>query len=292
MKKLLSAFINGITAPFRWVARGIRAILSKSFLGVFLAEEPEDTPIFDTIKKVTDEPSDFFSALLEHLADLRGHIFRSVLALILASAVAFYFSEVIKAWLAAPFGNPNELTTLGPTEGVGAIMRITFVTGFSMALPYIAFEILRFTAPGISRKARLFGLLSIPFISLFFAGGVIFAYYIMLPPAITFLGEFGGFNNQWTAVEYFPFATKVLFWVGLSFEFPLVTFVLSAMRVLPPRVLRENWRLAVIILTILAAMITPTVDPFNMLIVLLPLWTLYGLGIIMAQLAWRGKDRA
>jgi sec-independent protein translocase protein TatC len=82
-----------------------------------------------------------------------------------------------------------------------------------------------------------------------------------------------------------------MFWIGIAFEFPLISFILSAMRILPARLLKDQWRLAFIILAILAAMITPTIDPINMMLVLLPLWSLYGLSIMMAYIAQRGGDK-
>jgi sec-independent protein translocase protein TatC len=83
--------------------------------------------------------------------------------------------------------------------------------------------------------------------------------------------------------------TGLMFWIGVSFEFPLVAYVLSAMRVLKPEALRDNWRIAVIAIAVLAAMITPTVDPINMGIVMIPLIVLYFLGILMAYLARGGR---
>jgi sec-independent protein translocase protein TatC len=166
-------------------------------------------------------------------------------------------------------------------------MRITFLSGFVIALPYICFEILRFLAPGISRKSRLIGLFGIPFVGVFFVAGLIFAYKFMLDPALEILLNFMEIQTIPRPNSYFRFVTSLMFWIGIAFEFPLVAFVLSSMGIITSKTLRDHWRLAFIILAILAAMITPTIDPINMMIVLLPLWSLYGLSILMASIGGR-----
>ena len=276
-----------ITAPFRWISKGIVSILNKTILGEFLAEDPEDTPILDTIQKATDDPKDFLESLLEHLNALRKHLFRAVAALIITSIMSFIFIKDIMAWLSKPIGGIEELQAIEVTESIGVVMRITFLSGFVIALPYICFELLRFLAPGISRKARLTGLLGIPFVGVFFVAGLLFTYKFMLDPALNILLSFMGIHTIPRPNSYFRFVTSLMFWIGVAFEFPLVSYVLSAMGIITSKTLRDHWRLAFIILAIVAAMITPTVDPINMMIVLLPLWSLYGLSIVMASIGHR-----
>jgi sec-independent protein translocase protein TatC len=287
MPTLFKKIWTFITAPFRWIFRGIFSIVNKTFLGDFLAEDPEDTPILDTIQKATDDPMDFLDSLLEHLTALRKHLFRAVAVLILTSILSFIFITNIMEWLSKPIGGIEELQAIEVTESIGVVMRITFLSGFVIALPYLCFEILRFVAPGISRKARLIGLFGIPFVGVFFVAGLLFAYQFMLNPALKILLNFMGIQTLPRPNSYFRFVTSLMFWIGMAFEFPLVAYVLSSMGIITAQTLRDHWRLAFIILAILAAMITPTVDPINMMIVLLPLWLLYGLSIVMASIGHR-----
>lgn len=287
MRTLFKKIWGFITAPFRWIFKGINSIVNKSFLGDFLVEDPEDTPILDTIQKATDEPKDFLDSLLEHLNALRKHLFRAVAAIIITSIVSFIFITDIMEWLSQPIGGIEELQAIEVTESIGVVMRITFLSGFVIALPYICFEILRFVAPGISRKARLIGLLGIPFVGAFFAAGILFAYKFMLDPALDILLNFMEIQTIPRPNSYFRFVTSLMFWIGIAFEFPLVSYVLSSMGIITSGTLRDHWRLAFILLSILAAMITPTIDPINMMIVLLPLWSLYGLSIVMASIGHR-----
>lgn len=289
MGRILRGFVSIITAPFHWVGRGFMFLINKTFIRVFIAEDPVDTPILDTIQKVTDEPKDFFDQLVEHLVALRKHLFRAVFVFLLTSIVTFFFYEDIMDWMALPIGGMEKLQVIEVTESVSVIMQIVFTSAFAISVPYISFEILLFIAPGISRKSRLFGLIGIPFVVIFFGIGIAFAYFLMMPTALLFLHDILNIQTVWTLSSYFTFVTRVMFWIGLSFELPLLSFILSAMRVLPPKFLKEHWRIAFILLALLAAMITPTPDPYNMMIVLLPLWLLYGLSIFMATLARREK---
>jgi sec-independent protein translocase protein TatC len=163
--------------------------------------------------------------------------------------------------------------------------------GVALALPYIAFEIWFFVAPGISPRSRWMGLLGIPFAVAFFFAGVAFAYFVMLPVALPFLLGLTGIPAHPTAESYFSFLLNIMFWIGLSFEFPLVIFILSSIGLVNPRALLTQWRLAVVIISVAAAAITPTVDPVNMAIVMTPLILLYFLSIVLsyAAVAARGK---
>jgi sec-independent protein translocase protein TatC len=109
----------------------------------------------------------------------------------------------------------------------------------------------------------------------------------MIPAAIGFLKTWQDelFLQVWQSQKYFPFVTSLLFWIGLSFETPLIIFILAKLGLVTPIFLLKQWRFAIVIIAIMAAMITPTVDPFNMALVMLPLIVLYGLSILLSYLA-------
>ncbi|MCW5888401.1 MAG: twin-arginine translocase subunit TatC, partial [Anaerolineales bacterium] len=128
-------------------------------------------------------------------------------------------------------------------------------------------------------------------ILILFACGALFTYYILLPPAVTFLVNFMEIPTQVRPSSYIGFATGLMFWIGLAFELPLLSFVLAAIGLLPARWLSANWRIAVVVLAIIAAAITPTVDPINMLLVWAPLVALYFLSVATALLAQHQRVR-
>jgi len=272
-----------VTSPIRLIAWFARSIVAG--FKTFFIEEPVDTPLGDTVQKAVENPGD----LLTHLAALRGHLLRSALALILMAGVVFSYSPQLLDWLAQPIGGVAELQAIEVTEPIGVVMRITLITAFAISLPYISFELLLFAAPGLSRRSRFFGLFAIPLVSVFFLGGMAFTYFYILPQALPFLLGFMDIPTLVRPSSYVTFSTGLMFWIGISFEFPLVSYVLSSMGILPASLLRRQWRIAVVLLSVVAAAITPTIDPINMLIVWIPLVLLYFLSVGTASLAERQR---
>ncbi len=292
MRKVFSTIWKVITAPFRfvfWLFRTIFNFFKKIFLAIknFFSEEPEETPIGDVLQAGFENPA----SILYHLNELRKHIFRAVLGFVIATVLAFIFITQILEWITQPIGGIEQMQAIEITEPVGVVMRVALLTGFAISLPYIAFELMLFAAPGLSRRARVIGIFSIPLVFIFFIGGMAFAYYFMLDAALPVLLNFMGIPTLPRPSSYIRFVTGLMFWIGVSFEFPLIAYVLSAMRLLKPENLRDNWRIAVIGIAVLAAMITPTVDPINMGIVMVPLIVLYAMGVGMSYLAWAGRRR-
>jgi sec-independent protein translocase protein TatC len=283
MRRLLSNLLRLITAPFR----AIGSFFGRIFAGPtrFFTDEPEDTPLGETVQKAIANPSD----VLAHLAALRGHLMRATLAMLIVAFIMFEFSGNLLGWLAEPIGGLEGLQAIEVTEPIGVVMRVTMLSAFAITLPYIAFELLMFVAPGLSRRARMIGFLAIPLVFLLFIAGMLFTYFYLLPPAVTFLLNFMDIPTVVRPSSYIGFATGLMFWVGLAFEFPLLSYVLAAMGLLPARWLGQNWRVAIVALAVLAAAITPTIDPINMLLVWLPLVGLYFLSVGTASLAQRQR---
>jgi sec-independent protein translocase protein TatC len=285
MHGVLAAFWRLLTAPFRLLGRFFGWLLRP--IKLFFTQEPDDTPLGETVQKAIAHPGD----VLAHLAALRGHLLRATLALLIVSAVVFNFAPRILDLLAQPIGGITQLQAVDVTEPIGVVMRVTLLASFAITLPYIAFELLLFVAPGLSRSARTIGLVAIPMVFVFFVAGMAFTYFVLLPPAIEFLLNFMGIPTAVRPSSYISFATGLMFWVGLAFEFPLLSYFLAAMGLLPARWLSANWRVAVVGLSVLAAAITPTVDPINMMLVWVPLVALYFLSVGTASLAQRQRAR-
>ena len=125
----------------------------------------------------------------------------------------------------------------------------------------------------------------------FFAGGMAFAYFILLPPAMKFLLNFMGVQVIPRPSSYISFVTGILFWIGVTFEFPLVIYVLSWIGIVKPKSLLKHWKIAVVVIAILAAAITPTTDPVNMTLVMAPMILLYFASIGLGYLALVGRKK-
>lgn len=312
--RLVRSLWLGLSAPFRFLG-GLRARITR-----FFTEEPEDTPITDTLVETVQSRDSFFdtvAAFAEHLEALRGHLTRSVIVLALCAGLSFWQITSIMALLTMPLApdalneylqlpsrtatesfarflelgqqNIKILTTREPAEGIGTVMRVSLLAATVLAMPWIITEIYLFIAPGLFPKSRIRLLLAIPFASLLFAVGVAFTYFVMLPVAIPFLEEFGGFSTAWTPSSYFNLVTSLMFWVGIAFQMPLIIYALAAVGLLKSSQLLAQWRIAVVAIAIIAAIITPTTDPLNMAVIMVPMVALYFVSIAGAWVAERGR---
>jgi sec-independent protein translocase protein TatC len=282
-----------ITAPFRfvyWFFRSIFRWFSRTFKEIrsFFTEEVEDSPVTDAVSKAVEHPQE----LLAHLDALRKHLLRSVAAIALTTALSFAFNHQILEFLSRPLaGGMESLIAIEVTEPIGTVMRVSLLSGFAIAFPYVALEMWMFIAPGLSRKSRFYGLVAIPVATIFFIGGMAFAYYVMLPAALPFLLNFMGIATIPRPSSYIKFVTGIMFWLGVAFEFPLVIYLLARLGLIKADMLLQQWRLAIVIIAIVAAVITPTVDPVNMSLVMGPMIVLYFLSIFLAKFAERGRAR-
>lgn len=285
MRNLLRTLWRIITTPFRiifFVFRRIGRAFKQvgSEINAFFTEEVEDAPVGDALSKAWDHPSE----LLVHVDALRKHLLRSVGALVLTTALSFTFFPQILAFLSIPL-HGEKLVAIEVTEPIGTVMQVSLLAGVALAFPYIALEAWLFIAPGLSRKARIWGLLAIPIATLFFLGGMAFAYYVMLPAAIPILLNFMGIFTVPRPKSYISFVTALLFWLGVFFEFPLIIFLLAKLGLVKAKDLTKQWRFAVVIIAVIAAAITPTVDPVNMSLVMGPMVLLYFFSILLAKIA-------
>ena len=288
MRKILRRLWQIISFPFRMLGK-VLVLPIKAFKGIrtFLTEEPEDQPLVDVFTTSIKHPS----GLIEHVDALRKHLLRMAIALVIGVGICATFTTKIIDLLSRPIGGIKTLQAIDVTESVGVFMRVALIAGFAIALPYIAFELWLFAAPGLHARARQMGLLGIPLALVFFIGGVLFAYYLLLPTALPFLLSFMGIHTVPRVSSYVDFVTGLLFWIGIAFEFPLVIYVLSLMGLVKPKMLAKFWRYAIVIIAILAAAVTPTVDPVNMALVMAPMILLYFLSIGLSQVAVLGQKR-
>jgi sec-independent protein translocase protein TatC len=224
--------------------------------------------------------------LMEHLKELRNRLIRAFIALIIATLVSLIFTRQVLIFLIAPMGaTPPQ--ALKPTESIGNYMKVALICGVTLAMPFIVYQIGRFTAPGLTKKEKRYLFVLVPGATVCFVAGIAFAYFVMLPTAIPFLQGFLSdiIKQQWAIGEYLSFVTSLLFWIGVAFELPLFVYFLAKLGIVDSKMLSKNRKYAVVIIAILAAVITPTVDPLNMALVMGPLIVLYELGVLLAKLA-------
>ncbi|MCE9645255.1 MAG: twin-arginine translocase subunit TatC [Chloroflexi bacterium] len=289
MRKLLSGLWKVLTFPFRLVFNILAFPFRKiSQFNKFLNTEPEERPLTEVFVDLTTN-ADTRQMLWDQIEALRMHLLRALLSLVVTVSISFLFTQKIIFFLAQPVGGMDKLVAIDVTETVGVFMKVALLCGVALAIPYIAFELWLFAAPGLKPRERKMGLAGIPLATIFFLGGAAFTFFIMLPAALPFLEKFIAIKTELRPQSYYSFVTGLMFWIGVSFEFPLVIYVLSAIGLIQPRVLAEQWRLAIVIIAIVAAVITPTIDPVNQALVMAPMILLYFISIGLSYIAYAGR---
>jgi sec-independent protein translocase protein TatC len=273
-------FYNIAAFPFRKINQFIK----------FLNTEPDERPLTEVFVDLTTN-KDTREMMWDQVEALRMHLLRAVLVLVLTVCISFLFAQRIMDYLAEPAGGIDTLKAIEVTESVSVFMKVALFSGIALAIPYIAFELWLFAAPGLRPRERKIGLAGIPLASIFFIGGAAFTFYIMLPAALPFLNGFMGIRTEWRPQSYFSFVTGLMFWIGIAFEFPLVVYLLSAIGFVNPKMLAEQWKLAIVIIAIVAAIITPTIDPINQGLVMAPMILLYFVSIGLSYIADAGRKR-
>lgn len=235
--------------------------------------------------------------LLEHLRELRNRVLVSAVAVVLGMVICLYFWEAIVGWMLAPAraqeGEDFGLAVFGPTETIGVLFKVGMYGGLMLASPVVLYELLAFIVPGLTPKERKLLLPGLFGIIIFLVAGMAFAYWIILPASLGFLLDLGGdnFNPVIGAKQYIDFATRIVFWVGLSFELPMVLALIARLGVVRAKQLLGFWRYAIVIIFVIAAIVTPTPDPLTQSLVAGPLLGLYVVGIGFAWLVQPKRPR-
>ncbi|HPC05281.1 MAG TPA: twin-arginine translocase subunit TatC [Anaerolineaceae bacterium] len=229
-------------------------------------------------------------SIWEHVNELRKRLFRAVIGLVLTTTISFSIASKLLEMLAVPIGGLGKLQSIEITENMGVYMKVSLLSGFIFALPYILYQLLAFIMPGLKPGEKRWVIMAIPLATLLFVIGVAFSYFVMLPAAIPFLTNFLSIPTTPRLSNYFNFITNLMFWIGIAFEAPLVVFVLAKLRMVSAKALLKQWRIAIVVIAAIAALITPTVDPVNMGLLMLPLFLIYLLSAIFAWLARRNEE--
>ncbi|HOW86096.1 MAG TPA: twin-arginine translocase subunit TatC [Candidatus Aminicenantes bacterium] len=243
-------------------------------------------------KKSPDEMT-----FLEHLEDLRKRLFYSALVLIGGFFPCWAFRETFFDILARPvmkyFPPGTKFSYLTLTAPFMMYLKISFLASLFISAPFIFLQIWYFVAPGLYQKEKKYVVPFVLMTTFFFALGVAFGYFVVYPFACRFFISIGkDFQAVLTPDQYLGFSVKVLLGIALVFELPTLIFFLAKMGLVTARWMIRNFKYAVLAVFIIAAVITPTPDPVTQSIVAIPMLVLYGLGIVIALVVGRGKEKA
>lgn len=228
-------------------------------------------------------PDDRLS-VVDHLGELRSRLIVSGLALVVAFAGMYAVHDALIDALTWPLpDDTGQLVTLSPTEPFFTTLKVTFWAAVLLALPIWLYQAYAFVIPAVADQPRRVVLAVVAALSGLFAAGVAFGYLVVLPVALEFLTGFGGdtFDTQLRAGEYFAFATTMLLASGLLFEVPVAMTALSRLGVTNARMYRTHWRVALVGIAAIAA-ILPGGDPISMVLLMIPQFALYAVGIALS----------
>jgi sec-independent protein translocase protein TatC len=224
-------------------------------------------------------------SLVQHLSEFRDRLMVAAIAVVITTALSFVFTTQIIHLLILPVGENIRLVSLSPTENFTTYMRVALFSGIALAMPVILYEIYAYIDPALHPHERRFALTAGPFVLALFVAGMLFCYFLVLPNAIHFLITFASdvFDNQLRASEYLSFVTTFILGMGLVFEMPVLIWALIRLGVVSRKWLAARRRYVFLIVFVIAAVVTPTPDPFNQSIVAIPMYLLFELGLLLSR---------
>lgn len=254
--------------------------------------------VFNKKDKSGDKNDDHSLSIFGHLNELRIHVTRAAVAVLIATVISLIFAERLLTFLLEPYAASQVggafLQTLRPTEGIETYFRVSLLAGVILAMPYVLYQFWQFIKPGLHPNEKRSIYYFIPSALLLFGLGIAFAWFVLAPTAIFFLANFMSdvFRSEWTGQEYISFVIRLLFWIGLAFQMPIIVYFTARVGVITAGQLRSHWRIAIVLIAVLAAVITPSVDPITMLLTMAPLIVLYMLSIGLAVIGQRRFERS
>jgi sec-independent protein translocase protein TatC len=240
--------------------------------------------------------------LVEHLAELRMRIIRSMLAVVLGVIIVITFYDPVLRFILRPYHSlcaskpagfcDAQLYTLGPLEGLTTRLAVSTYGGIILALPVLLWQIWRFVVPALHAKEKRY---AIPFVMssilLFVLGGLIA--YLTLEKSLEFLISWSGDDVRATfqVSKYISLVGLMVAAFGIGFEFPVLLVFLQIVGVLTPQTLLKQWRYAIMIIFVVAAVITPSGDPYSMLALAIPMSIFYMISIVIGYVMQRRKRK-
>lgn len=242
------------------------------------------------MESVSEEIEEKSLTLMEHLEELRGRLFWSIIWWFVASCACYYYVPFLLDLSRDTFLNKNvQLIFTKPTEAFIAYLKVAMVAGLFLSSPITLYNVLMFVAPGLKPNEKKWVFRLVPASVLLFLAGVFFAFKVVLPVTMHFFLSFQteSLNPMFQVGDFLGFITGMLGLCGLSFQLPLLLFFASLLGIVSSRQLAEGRRFAIFFCALVAAVATPTPDAFTMGVVALPLWILFEISVIVIRITGR-----
>jgi sec-independent protein translocase protein TatC len=285
---------------------GLRTALPRAILTVLLRTPPttplmtnssqSDSPIVST----TEEPGAQMT-FFEHLVELRKRLINSIASIVIGAAVGWFVAPHFIKAMARPIqialtqaGYDGKLIVTNPAGYLNLLITTSIYIGIVMASPWILYQIWLFVAPALYKRERS-AIAGFLFSTVFlFLAGIAFGYFVSLPYVLHFLVKItneGPVKPLFEIGQYFDLILLILLGLGLVFELPVLIFFLSLFGIVTPQFLIKNFRYALLVITILAAVLTPTPDALTMILFMSVLVALYFIGVAVSWLVVRKRNR-
>jgi sec-independent protein translocase protein TatC len=246
----------------------------------------EQVPGFETL-------SEFWQSMIPHLIELRDRLIKAFLALGITTAIGFWivnsdllFGMKLPDFLVTHLAPDITLQGIGVGEVFISYMRIALVVGVALAMPVIIYQLVAFFSPALLPAEKRMVYTALPFVTELFLAGLAFGWFFTVPAALQFLlgyGQTALIKTQPTVDSFMGTVATLLMVNGLVFQLPAVIYLLARLGVVNTKMLSQTRRYAIVVITVIAAFITPTGDPFNLMLLAVPMYLLYELGILLTR---------
>ncbi len=257
------------------MARTIKVPAWKFKIPRLPAVDPNTPDVFDEM------------TLQEHLVELRDRMMKICIGV----GIAFVFGAIGARFLLREIVKSANVDGTGldisaPSDPLTLYFKVALYIAIAITMPLIVYQVIAFLAPGLTNKEKRIVFGSLPFVSILFVGGAAYGYFVAAPRALDFLSGFLSDLFSWDpdGSEVLNFFLTLMIGLGLSFQLPVIMFVLAKIGIVSAKKMREWRRYAYLMLVIVAAVITPSTDPINMAIVAIPLVILYEAGVIISSI--------
>jgi sec-independent protein translocase protein TatC len=241
------------------------------------------------------EPAEDKLPLTTHLEELKKRLVRSLIVIGIGFGVCYFFKDglfnIITRPLLKVMPKDSYMIYTSLPEAFFTYMKVAFFASLFMTAPFWLYQIWKFISPGLYPREKKY---VIPFVltsTFLFVGGILFAYFLALPPAFGFFVEFStdSLRPMFTMREYLSFALKLLLAFGVSFQLPVFIFFMTKVGIVDSRLLAKQRRYAILIIFVAAAVLTPSPDAFTQIIMAIPLMILYEMSVFIAKFAEKKK---
>jgi sec-independent protein translocase protein TatC len=219
--------------------------------------------------------------LLEHMEELRDRIVKTCIGIGVTFIIGLFLAVPLLHYMKNAANAERGFQVLSPTEPLTLYMKVALYIAIAIAMPLIVWQFIGFLAPGLTNKEKRILLSSLPFVTVLFFLGAAYAFFVAAPKALWFLSNLFTDLIDWSPQgdEVVSFYLTLMVGIGLAFELPVIMFLLARLGIVTPTKMKQFRKFAFLAIIVIAAVITPTTDPFNLSLVAIPLVVLYEIGV-------------